>query len=95
MVFFMQLATVVGMVWSTRKEERLLGMKLLIVKPLDPLNDNNSIMPLIAIDSIGAGIGETVLIVCGSAARIAANNPDAPVDCAVVGIVDDKEVAKD
>ena len=90
----MQLAIVTGSVWSTRKDERLIGMKLMIVQPIDYLKDSQEHRPVIAVDTIGAGIGETVLMVGGSCARKAVKNDDAPVDAAIVGIVDDKEMAK-
>lgn len=90
----MQLGTVIGSVWSTRKEERLVGMKLMIVKPTNILNEQLSLQPLIAVDTIGAGVGETVLMVNGSSARIAVRDAQIPVDAAIVGIVDDKEVDK-
>jgi len=89
----MQLAIVIGSVWSTRKEERLIGQKLMIVKPVNLLNETST-LPCIAIDTVGAGIGEKVIIAGGNAARIAANNTQLPVDLAIVGIVDDEEVDK-
>ena len=87
----MELGIVIGSVWSTRKEERLVGAKLTLVKPLNVLDENADQMPLVAVDPIGAGIGETVIIVKGSTAR-ATLMPNAPVDAGIVGIVDDKEV---
>ncbi|MDR0382172.1 MAG: EutN/CcmL family microcompartment protein [Oscillospiraceae bacterium] len=88
----MQLAIVIGTVWSTRKEERLVGAKLMIVKPINVLDESADILPLIAVDTIGAGVGEIVLVVGGSSARSALRDLDAPVDAAIVGIVDDKEL---
>ncbi|MDR0924739.1 MAG: EutN/CcmL family microcompartment protein [Hungatella sp.] len=88
----MQLAIVIGSVWSTRKEEHLVGMKLMVVKPVNLLNEGMNIQPFIAVDTIGAGIGETVIVVSGSSARVAAKDIQAPVDAAIVGIVDDKEL---
>lgn len=88
----MQLGTVIGSVWSTRKEERLVGMKLMIIKPVNILDENQDLQPFIAVDTIGAGVGETVLVVSGSSARAASRDTQAPVDAAIVGIVDDKEV---
>ena len=81
---------VVGTVVATRKSEALVGYKLLVLKPLygtaveDPL--------LVAVDTVGAGTGETVLVVTGSAARQAVSRNDAPVDAAIVGIVDSMKV---
>lgn len=91
----MQLGTVIGSVWSTRKQEQLVGMKLMIVKPINLLDEGQALQPFIAVDTIGAGVGETVLMVSGSsAARAAARDQQAPVDAAIVGIVDDKELDK-
>lgn len=83
----MIIGTVVGSIVATRKNEKLVGQKLLIVRPDDSMGDHND---LIAIDNVGAGIGETVLVAQGSAARVGCNLADAPVDAAIVGIVDEK-----
>ena len=77
---------VVGSIISTRKQENLVGSKFMIVEPLEIMAGAASI---VAIDNIGAGIGETVLVAQGSAARIGCGMPDAPIDAAIVGIVDD------
>lgn len=78
---------VVGSVVSTRKSEKLIGQKFMIVEPVSHMNtDHNRI---VAIDIIGAGIGEYVLVAQGSAARIGCGLEMAPVDAAIVGIVDD------
>ena len=90
----MQIAIVIGSVWSTRKEESLVGRKLLIVRPLDILDENADIQPIVAVDTIGAGVGEMVLLVSGSSARVAARDEQTPTDAAIVGIIDDKEVDK-
>ena len=79
-------------IWATRKEATLTGMKLLIVQPIDILQDDEPIgTPIVAADMIGAGMGETVIIVTGSTARVATGTAEASVDATVVGIVDDKE----
>lgn len=88
----MQVGKVIGNIWATRKEQKLSGIKLLIVKPINYLDENLNICPVIAADMIGAGVGETVLIVSGSSARSATGDMSVPVDMAVVGIVDDKEI---
>jgi microcompartment protein CcmK/EutM len=88
----MILARVVGTVVATRKDERLVSNKLLIVaRPVDPSGkaDGNY---LVAVDTVAAGFGETVLIVSGSSARMASGMKDCPVDAAIVGIVDSVEV---
>ncbi len=76
---------VVGSVVSTRKSEKLIGHKFMIVEPAPWRNDMSQV---IAIDNIGAGIGEYVLVATGSAARIGCDQADAPVDAAIVGIID-------
>lgn len=88
----MKVAKVIGNIWSTRKEESLNGLKLLIVQPLNVLDGSNDRVPIVAADTIGAGIGETVLIVGGSSARSAVADMRIPVDATVVGIVDDQEI---
>ena len=78
---------VVGTVVSTRKNENLFGCKFMVIEPVTELGGSNK--QIVAIDNIGAGIGETVLVAQGSAARIGCNMAEAPVDAAIVGIVDD------
>ncbi|MGI6181295.1 MAG: EutN/CcmL family microcompartment protein [Agathobaculum sp.] len=87
----MKIAKVIGNIWATRKEERLAGYKLLIVQPINILDGSRDRTPIVAADTIGAGMGETVIIVGGSSARSAAGDMSVPVDATVVGIVDDKE----
>lgn len=85
----MILAQVKGSVVSTSKNEKLVGYKFMIVQPIE----DNKLMDkfFVAVDAIGAGIGEKVLVATGSAARLAITNVDAPVDAAIVGIVDEKQ----
>ena len=72
---------------STRKNENLVGHKFMVVEPLNEMgNPENKI---VAIDNIGAGIGELVLVATGSAARIGCNLESSPIDAAIVGIVDE------
>ncbi|MDL2302417.1 EutN/CcmL family microcompartment protein [Lachnospiraceae bacterium OttesenSCG-928-D06] len=78
---------VVGSVVSTRKNERLIGNKFMIVEPVSKMKGDNG--QLVAIDNVGAGIGEYVLVACGSAARIGCDMENAPIDAAIVGIIDD------
>jgi microcompartment protein CcmK/EutM len=87
----MILCKVVGTVVATRKDERLVSNKLLVVRPVDPAGtpDGNY---LVAVDTVEAGFGETVLVVSGSSARMASGMKDCPVDAAIVGIVDHVEV---
>ncbi len=84
----MILARVVGTVVATRKDPRLEGKKLLIVKPVSPEGHDESGY-VVAVDTVGAGFKETVLVVSGSSARMAEGCKDIPVDTAIVGIVDD------
>ena len=85
------LAKVVGTVVATRKDERLVSNKLLVARPVDPTGKPEGSY-LVAIDTVDAGFGETVLIVSGSSARMAAGLKDCPVDAAIVGIVDTVQV---
>lgn len=77
---------VVGSIVSTRKNDNLIGSKFMVVEPLTKMAKNAA--QLVAIDNVGAGIGELVLVATGSAARIGCNMEHAPVDAAIVGIVD-------
>lgn len=87
----MIIARVVGTVVATRKDERLVSSKLLVARPLDPSGkpDGNY---LVAIDTVDAGVGETVLIVSGSSARMASGLKDTPVDAAIVGVIDQIDI---
>jgi len=83
----MILARVVGTIVATRKDARLEGSKLLIVKPVTPDGKDESGY-VIAVDTVGAGSKETVIVVSGSSARMAEGCKDKPVDATIVGIVD-------
>jgi microcompartment protein CcmK/EutM len=85
------LAKVVGTVVATRKDERLLSSKLLVARPIDPAGKPEGNY-LVAVDTVDAGVGETVLIVSGSSARMASGLKDMPVDAAIVGIIDQIDV---
>ena len=78
---------VVGSVVSTRKNDKLIGSKFMIVEVLGRMRAKDQ--QLIAVDNVGAGIGEYVLVAQGSAARIGCGMTEAPVDAAIVGIIDD------
>ena len=78
---------VVGSNVSTRKNDKLIGNKFMIEELVGSMTGNAK--QLIAIDNIGAGIGEYVMVAQGSAARVGCDIPDAPVDAAIVGIIDD------
>ena len=83
----MILARVVGTIVATRKDARLEGFKLLILKPVSPEGQDEAGY-VIAVDTVGAGSKETVIVVSGSSARMAEGCKDKPVDASVVGIVD-------
>jgi microcompartment protein CcmK/EutM len=87
----MILGRVVGTVVATRKDERLLGAKLLIVRTVDPRGKDEAGYT-VAVDTVDAGVNERVLVVTGSSARMASGLKDSPVDAAIVGIVDSVEV---
>jgi ethanolamine utilization protein EutN len=87
------LAKIVGTVVATRKDPRLVSSKLLVARPVDPKGKAEGGY-LVAVDTVDAGVGETVLLVSGSSARMAAGLKDCPVDAAVIGIVDAVEVTE-
>ena len=82
----MLVGKVVGTIVSTRKNEKLVGSKFMVIEPIEKLGDPSK--KIVAIDNVGAGIGEVVLVATGSAARIGCDMQNAPVDAAIVGIVD-------
>lgn len=90
----MHLGRVVGTVVATRKDERLTGSKLMITQPLN-LEKKSVGEALIAVDTVGAGIGEIVIYTKGTAARYAADKLQSPIDAAIVGIVDSIDVYRD
>jgi microcompartment protein CcmK/EutM len=83
----MILARVVGSVVATRKDPRLEGKKLLVIKPVTPEGKDEAGY-LVAVDTVSAGFRETVLAVSGSSARMAEDCKDKPVDTVIVAIVD-------
>ena len=87
----MLLAKIVGTVVATRKDSRLVSNKLMVARPVDPRGKADGAY-LVAVDTVDAGIGETVLIVSGSSARMAAGMKDCPIDAAIVGIVDTVDI---
>lgn len=95
----MQIAKVIGTVVATRKNDTLVGSKLLIVRPLKSnLKDADSreiesTEIIVAVDTVGAGTGEMVLLVYGSIANKVMMDPTSPVDAAVIGIIDDIEIS--
>jgi microcompartment protein CcmK/EutM len=85
------LAKVVGTVVATRKDPRLVSSKLMIARPMDPRGKAEGGY-LVAVDTVDSGVGDTVLIVSGSSARMASGLKDCPVDAAIVGVIDTIEL---
>ncbi len=86
----MQICKVIGNVWATKKEDSLNGFKLLVVEPVDYSSHKIKQSAYVAVDFVGAGIGELVLIVQGSSARkILMKGEETPIDATVVGIIDE------
>ncbi len=93
----MFLARVEGSVVATKKDPSMSGRKLLLVRPQlvddkDPSKFRPGTNTIVAVDSVGAGLGELVLFCQGSSARLAPNLKDAPVDAVIIGIVDTVDV---
>jgi len=93
----MFLARVEGSVVATKKDPSMNGRKLLLVRPQlvdekDPTKFRPGANTIVAVDSVGAGIGELVMFCQGSSARLAPNLKDAPVDAVIIGIVDTVDV---
>jgi len=86
------LGKVVGTIWSTRKDENLVGSKFLIIRQLN-LDYTPKDSTVIAIDSVGAGVGEVVLVAQGSSARQTDITQNKPVDAVVMAIVDKLDVS--
>ena len=87
----MQIARVIGTVVATRKDENLAGITLLMVQPLTP-NREPAGRPLVAVDSVGAGVGETVFFVRGKEASFPFHPTEMAADAGVVGIVDQPQI---
>jgi microcompartment protein CcmK/EutM len=87
----MIIGRILGTVVATRKDPRLEGKKLLLVRQLNLQGEDESNY-LVAVDTVGAGFRERVLVVSGSSARLAEGMQDRPVDAAIVGIIDTVEV---
>ncbi|HIQ63677.1 MAG: EutN/CcmL family microcompartment protein [Christensenellales bacterium] len=89
----MIIAKVVGNLWATRKEESLVGRKLMMVQPASLEGDVQGEC-FVAVDTIDAGVGEMVLVAQGSSARKSLGQTDSPVDAAIVAIIDIHEVKR-
>lgn len=88
----MILGKVIGTVWSTRKDENLVGAKFLIVRHLD-LDYRPKEATVIAVDSVGAGVGEIVLVAQGSSARQTTFTKNKPIDAVIMAIVDKLDIS--
>src|SRR5438552_11321249 len=93
----MFLAKVEGSVVATKKDPSMAGRKLLLLRPQlvddkDPAKFRPGVNTIVAVDSVGAGVGELVLFCQGSSARLAPNLKEAPVDAVIIGIVDTVDV---
>ncbi len=90
----MFLAKVIGTVVSTQKDPKFLGMKLLLIQPYITREDElvQSGSSVVAVDSVGAGLGELVMFTQGSSARLTDITRDSPTDTVIVGIVDTVEI---
>ena len=83
----MQIAKVIGDVVATRKDDKLTGITLLVVQPLTP-DHQPAGRPLVAVDAVGAGVGEHVFFVRGKEASFPFHPAEPPVDAGIVGIID-------
>lgn len=84
----MQIARVKGTVVSTNKSEKLLGLKLMIVRAIDLDTFEEKGAPLVSTDAVGAGVGEVVMIVGGSSSRLTVLTDAKPVDNSIIAIID-------
>lgn len=88
----MQIARVKGSVVSTNKTEKLSGLKLLIVVPIELSTFEEKGAPIVAIDTVGAGAGEVVMLCGGSSSRQTPITENKPSDMAIVAIIDSIEI---
>lgn len=95
----MFMARVKGNVVTSHKVEKMKGRKMLIVEPVRVSTDNSEIIgtgrSFVAVDTLGAGTGELVVITQGSSSRMTSGTSDAPVDCVIIGIIDSVTVLGD
>jgi len=88
----MLIAQVIGTLVATRKHELLVGSKIQIVQPLDSMGKKARGDSFVAIDAVGAGVGEQVVVVRGSGARQAVDNDHCPIDATIIGIIDQIDI---
>jgi ethanolamine utilization protein EutN len=91
----MLIAKVIGTLVATRKHELLVGSKIQIVQPMEPQSGNKKGDPFVAIDAVGAGVGERVVVVTGSGARHGVANERCPIDATIIGIIDRIDIEED
>ena len=91
----MILGRVVGEVWATRKHEALEGRKLLLIQPHQWYAPSHEVGHLVAVDPVGAGVGEDVVVCMGDPARRSLGGANFPVEAAVCAIVDRSEISDD
>lgn len=87
----MEIGTVIGSVWATKKHEDIEGQKLLVINIRKTRKEGKEAL-IVAADTTGAGVGDVVLVCRGQAARCAAGREKIPVDAAIVGIIDSMEL---
>ncbi len=87
----MILGRVIGTVWATRKDENLVGAKFLIVRQIN-LDYSETKNFVVAVDSVGAGVGEVVLVATGSSARQTTFTKNKPIDAVIMAIVDKLDI---
>jgi ethanolamine utilization protein EutN len=88
----MEIGKVVGSLWATRKDEKLNGLKLMIVKLL---YCGETVRHIVAADNAGAGVQDIVLITKGSSARVSVGGSGIPVDAVIVGVVDSIDITEE
>jgi ethanolamine utilization protein EutN len=88
----MLIAQVIGTIVATRKHELLVGSKIQVVQPLECSGNKPTGDPFVAIDAVGGGVGERVIVVRGSGARLAVDNERCPVDATIIGIIDQVDI---
>jgi microcompartment protein CcmK/EutM len=88
----MQIARVAGTVVSTNKSDKLLGLKLMVVRAIDLDTFEEKGAPIVSIDAVGAGVGEVVMLVSGSSSRQTAATDAKPVDNSIVAIIDSIDI---